>query len=362
MGCFGRFARIAGLYAAFAAAVTDVHADDAFYKGKRLTVLVNYAPGGSTDAEARVFVRHIRRLLDGQPNVIIQNMEGAGGFVGAKYLGEVAPRDGTLVGYFTATAFLAALEPERFKVDFKSYEFIGIQASTSIIFVRSDVAPGMKEPADLLKARGLVVGSLAAESPKGLRIRLGFDLLGLPYKFISGYRSGGAAKLALERGEINVYGESPPSYFSIIEPGLVKSGTAIPLYMDSNFDGRNFFIPDSAKGSPVTPFHEFYKKVKGQMPSGPLWEAYKGLVAPDGTATRVIVLPPGSPQAAVLALREALIRLKDDNAYAQDAQKAFGFVPVWRAQADNNAVAARSITLDAPTKAFLRDYIKNPPK
>src|SRR5207302_790871 len=131
-------------------------------------------------------------------------------------------------------------------------------------------------------------------------------------KYVSGYRSGGAAKLALERGEINVYGESPPSYFSIIEPGLVKSGEVIPLYMDSNFDGRNFFVADSAKGSPVAPFHEFYRLVKGQMPAGQLWEAYKGLIAPDGTFTRVIVLPPGAPQAAVSALREGLTRLNGD--------------------------------------------------
>ena len=362
MGCFRRVAGIAGICIALAVMTAEVRAEDSFYKGKRLTVLVNYAPGGSTDAEARVFVRHIGRVLEGQPRVILQNMEGAGGFVGAKYVGEVAPRDGTFAGYLTATAFLAALEPERFKVDFKSYEFIGIQAGTSINFVRTDVPPGMKEPADLLNAKGLVVGSLAPDSPKGVRIRLGFDLLGLSYKFISGYRSGGAAKLALERGEINVYGETPPSYFSIIEPGLIKSGTAIPVYMDSNFDGRDFFIPDSAKGSPVAPFHEFYRKVKGQLPSGQLWEAYKGMVAPDGTATRVIVLPPGAPQAAVLALRDALIRLNRDKAYAEDAQKAFGFVPVWRAESDNNAVAGRAIRLDAATRTFLHDYIKNPPK
>src|SRR5258707_182094 len=272
MGCFRRLAGIAGLCAAFVVLTGEVRADDAFYKAKRLTVLVNYAPGGSTDAEARVFVRHIGRVLEGQPGVIIQNMEGAGGFVGAKYVGEVAPRDGTLAGYFTATAFLAALEPERFKVDFKSYEFIGIQAGTSINFVPSHVPPGMKGPTHLLKAKGLEVGRRAPASPKGGRIRLGFALRGLPSKFISGYRPGGAAKLAVERGEINVYGESPPSYFSIIEPGLVKFGTAIPVYMDSNFDGQNFFIPDSAKGWPVAPFHEFYQKVKGQMPSGQLWE------------------------------------------------------------------------------------------
>src|SRR6478672_438939 len=203
MGCFRRLAGIAGLGAAFLAVTAEVGAADAFYKGKRLTVLVNYAPGGSTDAEARVFVRHIGRLIDGNPGVIIQNMEGAGGLVGAKFVGEVAPRDGTLAGYFTDTAFLYALEPERFKVDFRTYEFIGIQPGTSINFVRTDVPPGMKQPADFMQAKNVILGSLAPDSSKGVRLRLGFDLLGIPYKYISGYRSGGAAKLAIERGEIN---------------------------------------------------------------------------------------------------------------------------------------------------------------
>src|SRR4030095_1602213 len=83
MGCFRSLAGIAGLCAAFVAVTADAGAQDAFYKGKRLAILVNYAPGGSTDAEARVFVRHLGRVLDGQPSVILQNMEGAGGFVGA---------------------------------------------------------------------------------------------------------------------------------------------------------------------------------------------------------------------------------------------------------------------------------------
>src|SRR4026208_1174486 len=38
----------------------------------------------------------------------------AGGIVGAKYLGEVAPRDGSIAGYFTGTVFQYALDPERF--------------------------------------------------------------------------------------------------------------------------------------------------------------------------------------------------------------------------------------------------------
>jgi tripartite-type tricarboxylate transporter receptor subunit TctC len=351
-----------GACIAAALAAQPGHTQEPFYKGKRLTILVNYAAGGSTDAEARVFARHIGRLIDGQPSVVIQYMEGAAGLVGAKYVGEIAPRDGTLAGYLTGTAFLYALDPERFRVDFKAYEFVGIQPGTSINFVRTDVPPGMKEPADFMKARGVILGSLGPVSSKGTRLRLGFDLLGIPFKYISGYRSGSAAKLAIEQGEINFYGESSPSYFSVIEPGLVKSGTVIPVYYDSVYDGRNFIVPDAAKGAPVSAFHEFYQAMKGTMPSGPLWEAYKSLVAVDGNMLRLIVMPPGTPPAAVTALREALIRLNSDQDHAEDSRKAFGYVPVWLASADNNTTAVRSMTFDPATRSFLQDYIKNPPK
>jgi tripartite-type tricarboxylate transporter receptor subunit TctC len=344
------------------APVSQAGAQEPFYAGKRLTVLVNYAPGGSTDTEARVFARHIGRLIDGQPGVIIQNMDGAGGLVGAKYVGEVGPRDGTLAGYFTATGFIYALDPERFRADFKSYEFVGIQPGTSINFVRTDVAPGMKEPADILKAQNLIIGSLAPDSSKGVRMRLAFDILGVPYKYISGYRSGGAAKLALQRGEINFFGESPPSYGSIIEPGLVRTGEVIPVYQDPGFDGENFFVPDAAKAIPVQTFPTLYEKVKGGTPSGPLWEAYKTVLSSDGTMQRLIAMPPGVPPAAVSALREGIGRLNRDKAHAEEALKAFGYVPVWRVGSDNNALAQRAMTIAPAARQFLLDYIKNPPK
>ncbi len=134
------------------------HAQEPFYKGKRLTILINFAAGGPTDIEGRLFAKHLARHIDGAPSIVIQNMDGAGGIVGAKYLGEVAPRDGSMAGYFTGTAFMYALDPERFRVDFKTYEFVATQPGTTVHFARTDVPPGLKEPTDIVKAKGLVVG------------------------------------------------------------------------------------------------------------------------------------------------------------------------------------------------------------
>jgi len=51
----------------------------------------------------------------------------------------------------------------------------------------------------------------------------------------------------------------------------VKTGKVIPVYWDSGFDGRDFFVPDSAKGAPVAPFHEFYETVKTKRDLPPVY-------------------------------------------------------------------------------------------
>lgn len=84
--------------AAFIAFCSDAGAQQPFYAGKSLTILVNYDAGGPTDLEARLLSRHLGRHIAGNPRIIVQNMGGAGGIVGAKYLGEIAPRDGTMLG------------------------------------------------------------------------------------------------------------------------------------------------------------------------------------------------------------------------------------------------------------------------
>ena len=81
------FSRFALSLLALAAASTGAVAQG-FYAGKKLTILVNYDPGGPTDIEARVFARHIGKHVAGSPTIVVQNMGGAAGLVGTKYLGE----------------------------------------------------------------------------------------------------------------------------------------------------------------------------------------------------------------------------------------------------------------------------------
>ena len=69
-----------------------------FYAGKTIRLLVGSAPGGGYDLYARTFAQHLRRHIPGEPNIVVQNMPGAGGMVVTNWLFNVAPKDGTAFG------------------------------------------------------------------------------------------------------------------------------------------------------------------------------------------------------------------------------------------------------------------------
>jgi tripartite-type tricarboxylate transporter receptor subunit TctC len=346
-----------GLCAAATLAST-ASAQEPFYKGKRLTVLINFDAGSATDIEGRVFARHFAKHIEGQPQIIVQNIAGGGGINGTQYLGEVAPKDGTALGYITATAWNYASQPQIFRVDFKAYEFVGFQGGTAIYYVRTDVPPGIKTSADLVKAQGLVSGGVAATTGRDLSIRLTLDILGVPFKHVTGYRSGERARLALQRSEIHLYADTTPGYRGAVEPSLVKEGTVIPLYYDPKWDGKTFGASNQVQGLTIEPYHEYYRRVKGKMPSGEKWETYLSLITLNGTMQRLFALPPGAPPAAVNALRQALIKLGNDKEYAADAVKTMGYVPEYDAAPNTNDIVRSALTVRPEIRTFVADYIK----
>jgi tripartite-type tricarboxylate transporter receptor subunit TctC len=345
-------------YACLAAALPMAHAEEPFYQGKRLNLVINFAAGGPSDIEGRLLAKHLIKHLDGAPNIIVQNKDGAGGLVGATYIGELGPKDGTMFGYITAAAWSYLTDPAAFRVDLKSYEFVGFQPGNAVYYVRADAEPGIKEATDIMQARGLVAGGLSADSSKDILIRLALDMLGLQYRYVTGYRSNTTARLALQQNEINFFSETTPAYFSVVDPSMTKKGLVIPTWYDPNYDGATFSAPKVMEGSPVLPFHEFYRKVKGTTPSGEVWDVYRTNLAVDAAMLRLIVMPPGSPQAAVTALRTALARLNGDKEYAEEAMRTIQFVPHYETGADISAQVRRRLEVKPEIKQFVAEYIK----
>ena len=102
--------RIHGLFTVLAclipinAAAQD--AVEAFYRGKSLTITVGSAAGGGFEAYALLVSRHLGRHLPGHPNVVVQNIPGAGSNRAASYVALQAPKDGTAIGATQPTALM----------------------------------------------------------------------------------------------------------------------------------------------------------------------------------------------------------------------------------------------------------------
>src|SRR5580704_10163486 len=66
-----------------------------FYRGRQLNLIVGYGPGGGYDITARLLARYLGKYIPGNPNIVVQNMAGAGSMRAANYLYVSAPRDGS---------------------------------------------------------------------------------------------------------------------------------------------------------------------------------------------------------------------------------------------------------------------------
>jgi tripartite-type tricarboxylate transporter receptor subunit TctC len=101
-------------------------AQDSFYKGKTLRVVVATSAGGGFDAYTRTIARHLSKHIPGNPNILVENMPGAGHRIGANHLYKIARPDGLTLGHFQGGLFLAQVLGEQgIQFDALKYEFIG---------------------------------------------------------------------------------------------------------------------------------------------------------------------------------------------------------------------------------------------
>jgi tripartite-type tricarboxylate transporter receptor subunit TctC len=180
-----------------------------FYKGRTITLIVGYGPGGGYDLYARLMARHLGRHIPGNPTIVVQNMPGAGSLRATNYLYTVAPRDGATIGSFARDMPLLAILRTNAAAVFDPRRFTWLGSSSDfsndayLLVVRQD-AP-VKSIDDARRPGGppIVLGG-TAEGTTGSDVPLVLrDTLGINIKLVSGYPDNGAIFLAVDRGEVN---------------------------------------------------------------------------------------------------------------------------------------------------------------
>src|SRR5258705_10049038 len=100
-------------------------AEENFYRGKGIRIIVGFAAGGGFDAYARAIARHMGRHIPGNPSMIVDNMTGAGSRVSANFLFR-APADGLVIGNFIGSLVLQQIMGEKgIEFDGRKFEWLG---------------------------------------------------------------------------------------------------------------------------------------------------------------------------------------------------------------------------------------------
>jgi tripartite-type tricarboxylate transporter receptor subunit TctC len=186
------------------AAIPSHASDDvaAFYKGKTITAIIGYPPGGGYDAYMRSLARHIGRHIPGNPVIVPRNMPGAGSLVAANHIYNAAAKDGTVIGIFaSSTLFSVKLGETRGNFEIDKFTWIGNMdqtIGTCVVHKRANIA-SFKD----LFTRNATFGASGPTAVNSTHAR-GFNaLLGTRIQIVNGYPSSTDVSLAMSRGEVD---------------------------------------------------------------------------------------------------------------------------------------------------------------
>jgi tripartite-type tricarboxylate transporter receptor subunit TctC len=210
--------RVKGLAAAFLFVLVATNAKLAaaqsdFYQGKTLTYVVGLLAGDSTDLWARAVTRNMVKHIPGHPNVVVQNMPGAGGLIAANYIYGVVKPDGLTMGSVSAGHYFHQLAGRKeAQFDWRRFTWVGSSARHEYLLVMRADAP-YKSIEDIRNAsEPPKCSSTAPGSASHMTLKMAEEGVGLKFNIVTGYRGGQEQDLAIERGEVQCRGVTTAAF------------------------------------------------------------------------------------------------------------------------------------------------------
>ena len=176
-------------------------AADEFFKNKQIKLIVGADPGGSYDIHARLVARFLSPYIPGNPQIFVQNMQGAGSVNAANYIYSVAPRDGTvLLAPLQTLVYNQLFRDTNARFDASQFEWIGNPTDSVNVIVTWHTS-AVKTLKDALR-QPAVIGITSAASSGGMEVALANTVLETKFQAVTGYRGSNDIDIAIERGEV----------------------------------------------------------------------------------------------------------------------------------------------------------------
>jgi tripartite-type tricarboxylate transporter receptor subunit TctC len=285
---------------------------EAFYKGKTITIVIGSTAGGFYDRWGRLFARHMAKYIPGNPEIIAQNMAGAGSVIATNHVYNVAKPDGlTLVMPLNSVYVDQLVGRQQVKFDLRKFHWVGSPSiEPSIMYMRSD-AP-FKSIEDMIKTKEAPkCGGTGTSSTDFILSSILEELLGAKINSVLGYPGGTEIDLAVQKNEVVCRSHSISAHFGR-EP-----------FDTWHKDGFDRHIVQTGR------------KRDTRAPEAPtLWEVLERHKVPEdgrrvarillaaGELGRPMMVTPGTPPDRVKILREAYVKVLEDPTVRDQAKRS----------------------------------------
>lgn len=286
---------------ALVTAPAQAQSSEQFYKDKTINLLIGFGVGGGNDSWSRAVARHIGKHLPGKPNVVPQNVPGAGGLKLANQLYNVSPKDGTVFGLINrGIPFEPLLGGRGTQFDAQKFNWIGSpDRDVTVCAARKD-APVTKM-ADLF-SKELVMGATGSGADSAIYPEFLAELVGMKFKVVKGYKGSNDIMLAMERKEVQgvCLANDSIDRSTLARQGQINKLFQAALVADPGLKdvpvARDIARSDTERQA----LELFFARVKVGRP---------------------FVAPPGVPADRVAALRNAFDATVKDPEFIADAKK-----------------------------------------
>jgi len=332
--------------AVVAAPVVAAPADPAsFYKGRSIQLLIGFSPTGGYDTYARALARHMGKHIPGNPNILPQNMPGAGGLKVANYIYNVAPKDGTAFAVFARGIPMERLLGRTAGHQFDATKFTWIgsitdEPSVCVFWHQS----GIRTWEDM-KTKPYKLGGSGILTDLDIYANVLHNMFDLPSRLISGFPGGSEVVLSMQRREVDGRcGWSWSSLHGLDRQLLDQKLVTVPLQL--SFEK----IPELPDVPLVI-----------DLADDPKDKAALRLIFSRQIMARPFAAPPGLPADRIKALRDAFdATMKDPAFLAEMARMKLEVRPVPGTKLDELVREVYSYPADVVKIAA--DAIKTPPR
>ena len=297
---FRRLAALTCLLVSVAAPACAQTADEAFFRGKTVRLVVGYGPGGGYDIYARLIAPFIARAL--AATVVIENQPGAGGLTALDRVYHASPDGLTIMIVNGTPAALAQLvEQQGVRYDLTKMGHLGIISAAPRVWTVGPKTP-FQTPAEALKLDRPVIWS-AGGPLDGLAdgAAMACEALKMNCKVLLGYPGSNEATLAVTKGESDAIYQSDISAQNFTRSGQTRVMSVLGRE-------RSKLFPDIP-----TIFEAL------QLDADAIW--WIDYRARAETLGRILVAPPNVPAGRLAILQSAVRTALHDPALIKEGER-----------------------------------------